>query len=292
MSALSATRTLFGTLEYVWKLSSYVVTGNTANNNYQGQPLGNLTSDSAAAQLGNLVNKWFLGLDRPATPHAYSQATGQLFVDGPSYDDVEQGELANCGLMASLAEVAFRDPSAITSMFIVNGDGTFTVRFFNGSAPEYVTVDSYLPGGGGIYAGVPNGELWVALAEKASAQLNELSWCQFGYNLPTANSYASLEGTYIYAALGHLTRAATTSFNPMSLASFESAFDAGKMICFASKASPVFSDIVADHAYAVVGYDPTTETVTLFNPWGIGYGLVTMTWSQVEQNFLYFDRTA
>ena len=33
-------------------------------------------------------------------------------------------------------------------MFIVNGDGTYTVRFNNGSQSQYVTVDSYLPTNG------------------------------------------------------------------------------------------------------------------------------------------------
>src|SRR5262249_29895187 len=34
--------------------------------------------------------------------------------------------------------------------------------------------------------------------------------------------------------------------------------------------APVSEDIVADHAYAVVGYAPTSTTpFTLFNPWGL-----------------------
>jgi hypothetical protein len=33
------------------------------------------------------------------------------------------------------------------------------------------------------------------------------------------------------------------------------------------------------------------QTITLFNPWGIEYGLVTMTWAQIGQNFSYFDQT-
>src|SRR4029079_13271703 len=169
----------------------YVVSGSAANANYQGGALGNLAAGSSGTQLGNLVNKWFLGLDRPATPYGYSLASGQLFVDGPSYADVAQGALGDCGLVASLAEVAYRNPTAITNMFIVNGDGTYTVRFYNGSVAEYVTVDSYLPGGGGYYTRTPNSDLWAALAEKACAQLNEFAWCQLGYNT-TANSYASI----------------------------------------------------------------------------------------------------
>jgi hypothetical protein len=289
LKSIVANSSLFGTFDYVWKLSSYVVSGSSANANYQGGALGNLAAGSTDIQLGNLVNKWFLGLDRPATPYGYALASGQLFVDGPSYADIAQGGLNNCGIMAPLAEVALRSPATITNMFIVNGDGTYTVRFYNGSVAEYVTVDSYLPGGGGVYAGTPNGELWGALAEKACAQLNELSWCQFGYYIPTGNSYASIEYTYMYATLGHLTGQATVAFSSMTESTFATAFSQGKSICFASNSGA--PNVVGNHAYAVVGYDATTHTVTLFNPWGIGYGLTTLTWSQMQANFSYFDRT-
>ena len=74
------------------------------------------------------------------------------------------------------------------------------------------------------------------------------------------------------------------------MSSFAATYNAGKLICIASYSGA--PNVVSNHCYAVVGYDATTETVTLFNPWGIGYGLVTLTWSQVQANFGYFDRTA
>ena len=101
------------------------------------------------------VNNWFLGQVHPdasyvangktVTP-AYQDAAGlPLFGGTPSYEDVAQGLEGDCCLMASLAEVAARNPGDIESMFIDNGDGTYTVRFYNGSTPDYVTVDTYLP---------------------------------------------------------------------------------------------------------------------------------------------------
>ena len=64
------------------------------------------------------------------------------------------------------------------------------------------------------------------------------------------------------------------------------------MICFATKPTPASTTVVGNHAYAVLSYDAATHTVTLFNPWGTEYGLVTMTWANIQQNFYYFDRTA
>ena len=40
-----------------------------------------------------------------------------------------------------------------------------------------------------------------------------------------------------------------------------------------------------------LGYDETSQTITLFNPMGIEFGLVVMNWSQLQANFSYFDQT-
>ena len=121
-------------------------------------------------------------VDHPAADTAYSPVSGSLFgANGPSYLDVQQGALGDCWLLASLAEVAARDPSDIRNMFTYDGTtmengsvvGLYTVRFFdNAGAPEYVTVDTELPSGGGYYDQPVNGVLWVALAEKAYAEAN------------------------------------------------------------------------------------------------------------------------
>ena len=110
------------------------------------------------------------------------------------------------------------------------------------------------------------------------------------------NSYSAIEGGYIYAALGHITGQATTAFTVTSSSSsftaFVNAYNAGKMIGFASMVTPASTAVVGGHAYAAVGYNASAQTVTLFNPWGIEYGLLTLTWSEVQANFSYFDRTA
>ncbi len=303
---IAATATLFGSQASLQKLTNYVVNVSAANAKYLGATLGNLVAGSADAHLEKLVNKWFFGLDRPVAGGAYREFAGQLFVNGATYDDIHQGAVGDCYFVMSLAEVALRSPATITNMFVVNGDGTYTVKFYNPSGQaEYITVDSYLPtdgngrliyaSRGSLYTSTAN-ELWVALAEKAYAQLNEFGWSRAGFSVSGQNSYTGIANGYIYAGLNHVTGLATTAFamtnSSGSFNTFVSAFNAGKMIGFASYASPPNSGIVGNHAYAVVGYNATNQTITLFNPWGVEYGLVTMTWSQIQQNFWYFDRTA
>jgi hypothetical protein len=304
LRTITSDTALFGSSDYVWKLSSDVVNANTANAKYQGTTLGNLTAGSSSAQMENLVNKWFLGLDRPTAGGTYRQVAGQLFVSGASYTDIHQGNLGDCYFMSSLGEVALKNQAAITNMFIVNGDGTYTVRFFNNGVTNYVTVDSYLPTSSsgsliyanpGMYYANASNELWAALAEKAYVQMNESGWTRGSLSGTGQNSYSAIEGGYIYAALGHITGQSTTAFNyptgASSFTTFVTAYNQGKMIGFASKTTPASNQVVGSHAYAVVGYDAVNQTVTLFNPWGIEYGLVTMTWAQIQGSFQYFDRT-
>ena len=191
--------------------------------------------------------------------------------------------------------MAKNTPSAITSMFITNGDGTYTVRFFeaNGKA-DYVTVNTMLPvdstgrfvfDGMGNLAKSTSNELWVALAEKAFVEWHQTGQEGEGSSSLT-NQYTSISGGYMGTALSEISGQKSTMFNSVtsstSFASFVSAYNAGNLLEFGSVASPVASSgVVGDHAYAVVGYNATNKTVTLFNPWGINNGeapgLVTLT---------------
>jgi hypothetical protein len=300
-----ANTTLFAGAEHVWKLASYVVSANPANGMYQNTSLGSLAAGSSSAHLDKLVSKWFYGADRPNASGTYRQFTGQLFVNGASYTDVRQGQVGDCYFVAALAEAAQHNPALINNMFIVNGDGTYTVKFYNNGQSSYVTVDSYLPTNAygqaiyaarGTYYNDAGGELWTALAEKAYVQLNAMGWSRAGISGSGLNSYNAISGGYIFAALGHVTGQSTVAFTVTSSAysfqQFVSAHNSGKMIGFASKSAPPSSNVVGGHAYMVVGYDAYTQRVQLANPWGPEYGVLTLTWAQVQQNFQYFDRTA
>jgi Calpain family cysteine protease len=315
LKAIVNNTSLFGTLGYVQVLSSDIVLGNTANAHYQGAALGNLAVGFTAAKLEKLVDKWFYGADHPlgtsdwGPTYSYRQVSGQLFVNGVSYTDVRQGGLGDCYFISSLAELALKNPSAITSMFIVNGDGTYTVRFMHGSKAEYVTVDSQLPtdangylvfDGMGAKASSTSNELWVALAEKAYVEINECGWIRPASWGGGENEYTGISGGSMAQALNQITGQSTVSYSTAgstTFSAFASAFSAGKAICLGSVDSPsASSQIVGDHAYAVIGVNTTTHTVTVFNPWGVNNGhdsgTITLSWADIQANFGWFDRTA
>jgi hypothetical protein len=291
--------TFFAAADYVRVLAIDVISGSPANAYYQGSTLGNLAAGSSAEHLNKLVNKWFLGADHPRAMAGatYQQASGSLFPHAPIYTDVRQGLVGDCYFVGSLAEAAQVSSSYITSMFINNGDGTYTVRFNKSGKADYVTVDSQLPVdrfGNFLYANYGQNianktvPLWVALAEKAYVQMNEAGWLRSAVNGGGRNSYDAIGGGYMFEALAQIT-GRKAGYSAVDKTSFEAALKAGKLITFASANKPPDASVVGQHAYAVVAYNKAKQQVTLFNPWGIdnGYkpGLVTLTWTQMKKDF-------
>jgi hypothetical protein len=315
---------LLGTPAHVQNLANKVINGDPANAHYQGSSLGNLAAGSTATQLNRLTSKWFLGADRPELPTAaqiwgsnttetvsYRPAAGTLFgSDGPTFDDVDQGKLADCWYMAVLEETAVQSPSLIQNMFIDNGDNTYTVRFFHNGATDYVTVDRFLPAAGSdsrfvfanrsdTYTDSTN-TLWAALAEKAYAQLNESDWI----GRDGDNCYESLEYGWPEGPMRHLTGESAYRFTMHeSTASTMGAaigadFNAGHMVTFCSRFDGVASNIVAGHCYAMLGYDALTGKFTLGNPWGadaqvnsLPGGVITLSAAGLFNNFGWFAET-
>ncbi len=310
LAKIAATDSLFGSNDSVKVLTKDVVLGNAANKSYQGTALGNLTSASNTTQLDKLVSKWFLGTDHPlakygSTTFAYANASGKLFANnGPVYTDVKQGAVGDCYFVATLAEAALKNPNAVKSMFTVNGDGTYTVRFYNNGKADYVTVDSMLPVSNGrlIFANMgqsassSSNVLWVAMAEKAYCQINEAGWLRQGLPGNGVNSYQAVAGGYFFQAVKQIANvtSVTASTSSITFAAVANAFAAGKMVGFASTSSPSLKSVVGNHQYVLTSVDSKAQTVTLFNPWGINNGsapgLVTLTMTQLKANYSYWDR--
>lgn len=316
----------FAMPDYVRVLGNKVVNSDPAN---ARSGIGNLFATSNSSQMEQLVGKWFLGSDRPTaisnnrtTVYGYRYASGSLFQNGISYQDVNQNDLGDCYFMASLGATANHSSSTIQNMFTDNGDGTFTVRFFNNGAADYVTVDRYLPTdawGNAVFAGWGGGsntesdnELWVALAEKAYAQLNESGWIgqdnSNSYNgtvtsaTAVSSNNAGLNGGWPYNAMRHIT-GRNTSHNDVSWRDWWSFFittsddlnniinnyNSGQLVVLNTKNSGVASGIVANHSYTMTGYNSYTQCFQLYNPWGSS---IELTRNQIVDNFSTWDFTA
>ncbi|AFY83838.1 DUF4114 domain-containing protein [Oscillatoria acuminata] len=328
LQLLSSDVTYIQMADHARILSQKIAHGDITNQQYLGQSLGNLYEESSATHLQKLIDKHFFGKDLPGLTgdYAYGKANdatykfvqGELFQDGIDYTDVRQGYLGDCYYLAALAGIAMQDSQKIEEMFIDNGDGTYTVRFFNNGTADYVTVNRLLPtldSGQFIFASVGgtlqqswwsanpyyvqntynnvNNELWVALAEKAYAQINEAAWIgQDG-----TNSYKGIEEGRAQVASEHIAEVEGKyhDFSHSSVAAAIAAFTAGSAVFFSSDKNQhgtlIGSDkLVGGHAYLLTSYDSVNKTVTLFNPWNSGNsydkdGYLTVSWNEVSTYF-------
>lgn len=281
---------------HVRVLANKVVNGNVANQKYQGQTLGNLYAGSSDTQMENLINKWFLGSDRPTTSYTYQAVSGSLYQNGVSVDDIKQGQVGDCYYLATLSSIALEKPSYIQDMFIDNGDNTFTVRFFNSGVADYLTVDRFLPTSNGnlVYASQgrsatnTGNELWVALAEKAYAQLAESGWSR---GSGATNSYSAIEGGWMDTVMEQVTGLGTSgnSITGMTKQQLIDLANSNKLLT-AGFINGAGYGIVDSHAYTITSYDSAKGKFCLRNPWGFNNSVsgadisganVYLTWEQL-----------
>ncbi|MDJ0712671.1 MAG: C2 family cysteine protease [Prochloraceae cyanobacterium] len=305
-----------GSSGYVYQLTNKVVNFHPANAWWTGgaanrTSLGNLVAGASADRLEKLIRKWFLGEDLPLayrynssardgrTPYTYLSVRGSLFRNGPNPQDINQGDLGDCYFLAALAGTARRVPSWIQNMFIPNGDNTWTVRFFRPRVGyEYITVNRWLPtnsngqavgravyaGWGGGLSNNRNNELWVALLEKAYAQMNESGWLgqdnensyqKFdpNYKKQKNHNYTGINNGDPLSALRHITALSTSGSKTSNLSDFNSvvnAFNNGHILTFTW----------GGHVYTPINYNSTTRRFQVYNPWGPSFTRW-MTWNQI-----------
>jgi Calpain family cysteine protease len=303
---------------YVQQITDDVIFGNSANATWNGgaataTALGNLTAASTQTQADDLIGGWFLGTNLPSLNLApvgqenlnptYKTSTLPLYgaSGSPTYQDVNQGYLGDCYFLSSLGEVALKDPSAIENMISANGNGTYSVRFFVNGQPDYVTVNSQLPVMGGYewangsQLEFANGKTddWVALVEKAYAQLNAQTNAPHGMELNSASdSYAGITagngsaltlvtdqpetGTSLY------TNESTSALGSI-LANLASSFSAGEEVLMSTPWNSS-GNLVADHMYMVTGVNAATGALTIHNPWNTAYsGSLSMSFTETIQ---------
>ncbi|MDE1976485.1 MAG: hypothetical protein KGI84_04405 [Elusimicrobia bacterium] len=214
-----------------------------------------------------------------------------------SAEDVVQGSLDDCYLMASLAAVAQAHPDLIRRMIRQNADGTFSVTFYKRRLPwefwkpEYgpvvVRVDNRFPASAGesgsfelMYAQQGPGGIWPMVVEKAYAAYK--------------GSYADINGIMdnglASSVLEALTGQGSRTFpaGMMEASTLEYWLKAGAAVIVSTKADlspflgsfakalpeapngPLYKNgtLVPTHDYWVESVDMKTHTVTLGNPWG------------------------
>ncbi len=109
----------------------------------------------------DIMRKWVDVKDVPIFPHE------------PTVNDLRQGKVSNCYMLAATTSLVQHDPSAIKHCIRDNGDGTATVRLYKGPGqPVFIRVKKEVPRlaatGGAI---LTSGPLWMQLIEMAAAHV-------------------------------------------------------------------------------------------------------------------------
>ncbi|KPK80364.1 MAG: hypothetical protein AMJ81_12170 [Phycisphaerae bacterium SM23_33] len=207
----------------------------------------------------------------PHTSSTYADFSGNpLFVDGPEYDDIHQGGVADCYFLAALSSLAQSDPGIIQQMIAPLGDGTYAVRFYGAGQAIYLRIDADLPV---LYPSLPyikyarlspDGELWVALAEKAYAQF------RYGQNSYDSLAYGWMDTAYRQITNSTASRTYTAGVSGEQLAEYiAGSLQAGHAVSAAST-STASDPIAFNHAYVVKSIESAGGqwSVTLYNVHG------------------------
>lgn len=177
----------------------------------------------------------------------------------PHFADVEQGNLQDSWLLATLAAVAAAQPGALVRRVDERRKGDFKVRLGEHTypvSPEFPTEGYAEP--------EPQNQrdtLWVALFEKAFALDSACSYAELEAGNPARALPLLVEGR----SLRHRVR---LSADPARQAAQLRAYRQGEHpMVLITRTGNVGAPFVADHAYAIVDVDADGQ-VKLYNPWG------------------------
>jgi hypothetical protein len=219
-------------------------------------------------------------------------AAYSLFGTGPTMNDIRQGGINDCYVLADLEGLAFAGAARVQKLVVDLGDGTYAVQFYRGGVYSFVRVDGDLSG---FQASVSSsGGMWVPVIEKA-----------YAYFRTGANSYSSLGFGSTAAVAQDLGQSVQFVYPQDNIDAglysvISSALQNGKVVSSVTPGSIAGgAPLVGSHAYAVVavGLQNGVLSVVMRNPWGFdgtgsdgnaSDGLVTLTGGQVRLNFSNF----
>lgn len=235
-------------------------------------------------------------------------------------ENVVQGQIGNCFFEASLASLAntSHGKEVIANMVKNNQDGSTTVTF-PGDTSHPVTITQQ-----DVDKAVKDGNVYDYSSALTAVQTAFLKYDRIGDYGRGVNALQYSEVPYLaqiktptdalHLLTGERTACELDGFNsdfnvgsvsPENLSRFiKQAFDNGQPVV-AGTSPFADSPIVSTHVYSVLGFDPSTGTVTVRNPWGdnpdlkkdetkngitdIGDGKMTMNFETFRKNFSKFS---
>jgi hypothetical protein len=210
-----------------------------------------------------------------------------LFAPGdPNLETFHQGGIGDCYLLAVIGAFVYQHPQTVRGMIAPQPDGSFQVHFGNGKnvAISPLTDAELIMG---ATEGRDHG-IWLAALEKAYAQIAEQSkerktGEEFEANDAVTTDFIGHGGYYgpvIVLLTGHKisgaplarwvkqdSQAGLQRANEL-LTKLASEHKLMAVCTGGDKSRPLPKGIARGHVYGVLGYDPASREVSVFNPWG------------------------
>jgi len=205
-----------------------------------------------------------------------------LFTGPPSLENFRQGRLGTCFSLAPLTALTYADPEAVPRLFTVStDDGAVTVTF---GQDNTVTVAPLTDGEIALGTDTGGNGLWAATYEKAVGELRRTS-----ANTTNSTPYAvatrgGSAGTMLSVLTGRaIERFSCKAWLPAAntpepelakkldeLRALLRVATAEKRLMTAGTSNKTrkVPSLSQNHAYAVLGYDATTDLITIRDPHG------------------------
>jgi hypothetical protein len=208
----------------------------------------------------------------------------ELFVSGlPNVDTLGQGKLGDCFLLVSLGTLAHQDPQRLKNLMQPEADGKVAVSFGNG---QKIVLPPPTDAEVVIGASTLNDGTWAIMMEKAIGQIylerqktprhvTPLSIIGVGGtpNTPMGfiTGHKSIRVGCEDFQKGTMDAATRETRLAAMRVSLTEALSKGKMIV--SGTAPIGKQAIVrglyyNHSYGVLGFDPKTDEVTFWNPFG------------------------
>ncbi len=206
-----------------------------------------------------------------------------VFAEGqPRLEDVNQGTIGDCFFLAPLGALVHRDPERVRGMIRDNGDGTFTVRFGDGSTVRVAAPsDTELA----MSSSTDRGGRWVPIFEKAFATVrnNERPESKQKESETDVIARGGAIGPSIRTLTGRpfkqfplRTRGKTDPPKdgeveaklPKLREILLSSIEERRLACCGTPKMVATPGVNGKHAYAVIGFDEKEDAVRLWNPHG------------------------
>ncbi len=253
-----------------------IIEGNIVNHQYLESLQAYLLEGKPNSGLSNIEIKDYFGFDKLINKMKYineSPIANNISRDiDVSPQDVKQGNVGDCFLLASLASLAAVNPEALNNIISHNSDGTYTIEFYSDdpSCKKTITInDDFVNFKGAKISTNDDKGKWVALMEKAYATLF------------ASGSLDNLNGGSPDKPLQHLTGLKYATYR-QELVSFDfikkCLEDKQPMVCSTYPTTKIqyFNNSMAEklldnHSYAILAtrvQENGKQQICLYNPWG------------------------